>query len=76
MARPKQQVGYHGAPLDALIGETRGPEDLSALFRQLPKRLAERIRSGELAEHPGDAPDVLKPDGQTNHRKVTAPTPS
>jgi transposase-like protein len=56
------------APLDALIGDTATPEELSALFRRLQKRLAERILAGELTDHLGYAAGEAKPAGQANHR--------
>jgi hypothetical protein len=34
--------------MDALIRKTKTPEDLSALFRFMQKRIAERILAGEL----------------------------
>ena len=42
--------------LDALIGDTRTPAQLSALFRQMRQRLAERILAGDLPEQLGCAP--------------------
>ena len=73
MASPKQVPEFDDAALDALIGDTKTPADLSALFRQLQKRLAERILAGELTEHLGYAPGATKPDGQTNHRNGATP---
>jgi putative transposase len=73
MARPKQFPEFDPAALDALIGETKTPEDLSALFRFMQKRLAERILAGELTEHLGDAAGAEKPEGQSNHRNGSTP---
>ena len=73
MARRKQVQEFDGAALDALIGDTKTPEDLSALFRTLQKRLAERILAGELTAHLGYAPGTPKPDGQPNHRNGATP---
>ncbi|MEO7966720.1 MAG: transposase, partial [Gemmatimonadaceae bacterium] len=73
MARSKQVQDVDGAALDALIGNTKTPEDLSALFRTLQKRLAERILAAELTEHLGYAPGAAKPEGQTNHRNGATP---
>jgi len=46
MARAKQVPEFDEAARDALIGDTETPADLSALFRQMQKRLAERILAG------------------------------
>jgi putative transposase len=73
MASPKQVPEFDDAALDALIGDTKTPADLSALFRQLQKRLAERMLAGELTEHLGYAPGAMKPDGQANHRNGATP---
>jgi transposase-like protein len=73
MARPKQVSEFDDAALDALIGDTKTPADLSTLFRQLQQRLAERILAGELTEHLGYAPGAPKPDTQANYRNGTTP---
>ncbi len=73
MAKPKQFPEFDPAALDALIGDTKTPEDLAALFRFMQKRLAERILAGELTEHLGYAAGEPKPAGQTNHRNGTTP---
>lgn len=54
--------------LDALIGDTKTPEDLEALFRRMKKALAERILGAELTHHLGYAPGEAKPAEQANHR--------
>lgn len=70
MARRKRQQGSEFAPeaLDALIGDTKTPEDLEALFRRMKKVLAERILNAELTHHLGYAPGEAKPAEQANHR--------
>lgn len=70
MARRKRQQGSEFAPeaLDALIGDTKTPEDLEALFRRMKKVLAERILDAELTHHLGYAPGEAKPAEQANHR--------
>ena len=73
MAKTKTEPEFDEAALDALIGETKSPEALSALFRQMQKRLAERILAGELTEHLGYAPGEEKPAAQTNHRNGSTP---
>ena len=64
MATSKQPPPVVDVALDALIGDTRTPEDLSALFRQLQKYLVERIPAGELTEHLGHAAGTPKPEGR------------
>ena len=73
MAKPKTHPEFDEAALDALIGETKTPEDLSALFRQMQKRLAERILAAELTEHLGYAPGAEKPGDQANCRNGSTP---
>ena len=73
MAKPKQFPEFDPAAMDALIGDTKTPEDLAALFRFMQKRLAERILAGELTEHLGYAAGEAKPVGQTNYRNGTTP---
>lgn len=73
MAKAKAGPEFDDAALDALIGETKTPEDLSALFRQMQKRLAERILAAELTEHLGYAPGAEKPAAQANHRNGSTP---
>lgn len=73
MARPKRYPEFSDEALDALIGDTKTPEDLSALFRTLQKRLAERILAGELTAHLGYGPGEEKPAEQPNHRNGTTP---
>ena len=51
MARAGQFTEFDPVAMDALIGNTKTPEDLSALFRFMQKRLAEWILAGELTEH-------------------------
>src|ERR1041385_4721355 len=59
--------------LDALIGETRTPEQLEELFRQMKKRIVERMLGAELTHHLGYAPGEEKPASQANHRNGTTP---
>ena len=73
MARAKQFPEFDPVAMDALIGTTQTPEDLSALFRFMQKRLAERILAGELTEHSGYAAGEDKPAGQANYRNGTTP---
>jgi transposase-like protein len=76
-SRKRQQHEQHGefsdAALDALIGDTKTPEDLDALFRRMKKTLAERILGAELTQHLGYAPGEAKPADQANHRNGTTP---
>ena len=73
MAKAKEFPEFDPAAMDALIGKTKTPEDLSALFRFMQKRIAERILAGELTEHLGYAPGEEKPEGQANHRNGATP---
>lgn len=73
MARPKQPPEFTNEALDALIGDTKTPQDLSDLYRRLQKRLAERVLAGELTAHLGYGPGEEKPAEQTNHRNGTTP---
>ena len=79
MARSKRPRETPPAPdfapeaLDALIGETRTPEELEALFRQMKKRIVERMLGAELTHHLGYAPGEEKPAGQANHRNGSTP---
>jgi transposase-like protein len=69
----RQQTEFSPEALDALIGETKTPEDLEALFRRMKKALAERILGAELTEHLGYGPGATKPPEQANHRNGTTP---
>jgi putative transposase len=71
--RQQEQLEFSGEALDALIGDTKTPEDLQALFRRMKKALAERILSAELTHHLGYAPGEAKPPEQANHRNGTTP---
>jgi putative transposase len=46
---------------------------LEALFRQLKKRIVERMLGAELSHHLGYAPGEAKPANQANHRNGTTP---
>ena len=61
------------AALDALIGDRRTPEELETLFRQMKKRIVERMLGAELTEHLGYGPGEAKPTDQPNHRNGTTP---
>jgi transposase-like protein len=74
MTKGKHEAGeFSGEALDALIGETRTPEQLEALFRQMKKRIVERMLGAELSHHLGYAPGEAKPADQANHRNGTTP---
>ena len=70
MARRKRQAQteFRDEALDALIGDTKTPEDLEALFRRMKKALAERILGAELTHHLSYAAGEAKPPEQPNHR--------
>lgn len=69
----RQESEFSADALDALIGDTKTPEDLEALFRRMKKALAERILGAELSHHLGYAPGEAKPPAQGNHRNGTTP---
>lgn len=71
--KPKQEPEFAGAALDALIGDTKTPEDLAALFRRMKKAMVERILNAELTHHLGYGPDEAKPAAQPNHRNGSTP---
>src|SRR6266508_2214512 len=74
MTKGKQDAGeFSGEALDALIGATRTPEELEALFRQMKKRIVERMLGAELSHHLGYAPGEAEPADQANHRNGTTP---
>ena len=73
MAKPKTGPAFDDATLDALIGDTKTPEQLSVLFRWMQKRIAERMLAGELTEHLGYAPGADKPSEQVNYRNGSTP---
>src|SRR6185295_15813211 len=79
MARPRRSAKTPSEPefapemLDALIGETRTTAQLEVLFRQMKKRIVERMLEGELTHHLGYAPGEDKPAGQANHRNGSTP---
>ena len=62
MARPKRSRPASPAPdfapeaLDALIGSTQTPAELEELFRQMKKRIVERMLGAELTHHLGYGP--------------------
>ena len=64
---------FSGEALDALIGETRTPAELEQLFRQMKKRIVERMLDAELSHHLGYAPGEAKPADQPNHSNGTTP---
>jgi hypothetical protein len=57
--------------IDQLLGEYRGPEQLTGpegLINQLRKRLIERAAGAELEQHLGYPPGVEAPEAQPNRR--------
>lgn len=71
--KKRQQAEFAPEALDALIGDTKTPEDLEALFRRMKKALAERILGAELTHHLGYGPGEAKPAEQPNHRNGSTP---
>ncbi len=61
--------------IDQLLGEYRGPEQLTGpdgLINQLRRRLIERAAGAELGQHLGYPPGVEAPEGQPNRRNGTS----
>jgi putative transposase len=61
--------------IDRLLGEYRGPEQLTGpdgLINQLRKRLIERAAGAELGQHLGYPPGGEPPEGQPNRRNGIA----
>jgi transposase-like protein len=74
MTKGKQDAGeFSGDALEALIGATRTAAELETLFRQMKKRIVERMLGAELSHHLGYAPGEAKPAAQANHRNGTTP---
>jgi putative transposase len=71
--RKQQDEAFSAEALDALIGETRTPAELEQLFRQMKKRIVERMLGAELSHHLGYPPGAAKPADQPNHRNGTTP---
>src|SRR6266581_1276889 len=71
--RPQESGEFSDEALDALLGDRQTPEEVEALFRQLKKRLVERVLGAELSHHLGYAPGEAKPADQPNHRNGTTP---
>lgn len=71
--RRQKDEAFSGEALDALIGETRTPAELEQLFRQMKKRIVERMLGAELSHHLGYPPGAAKPADQPNHRNGTTP---
>lgn len=69
----KPEPEFSDEALDALIGDTKTPEDLTALFRRMKKAMAERILNAELTDHLGYAAGGAKPPAQANHRNGSTP---
>ena len=71
--KPPATPDFDPAALDALLGERRTMAEVDELFRQMKKRLMERVLAGELTHHLGYAPGEAKPTDQPNHRNGTTP---
>jgi hypothetical protein len=59
---PALEPEFPAEALDALIGSSRTPEELEALFRQMKKRIVERMLGGEgrrVLRVSTEGPDVL-----------------
>lgn len=73
VGEPPPEPSFDSAALDQLIGETSTPEQLELAFRQMKKRIVERMLGAELTHRLGYAPGEARPAGQANHRNCTTP---
>lgn len=71
--KPVAETPFDEDALERLLGERRTMEEMDDLFRQMKKRLMEKVLHGELTHHLGYKPGEAKPPGQTNHRNGTTP---
>lgn len=70
---PEPRPTFDPAAIDAIIGETKTPEELEALFRAMKQVIVERMLNAELTHHLGYEHGGVKPAGQTNHRNGSTP---
>lgn len=78
MAKARKAARPGATPLDEealerLLGERKTIEQLDDLFRQMKRRLMEKVLDGELTHHLGYKAGDAKPEGQANHRNGSSP---
>jgi putative transposase len=64
---------FDPAAIDAIIGDTKTPAELEALFRAMKRVMVERMLNAELTHHLGYERGAPKPAGQANHRNGSTP---
>ena len=71
--RPEYPAGLSDEAVDALIAEVKTPEQLDEVFRDLKRRLVERVLRAELTQHLGYPEGAGRPTGASNARNGTTP---
>ena len=64
---------FDPAAIDAIIGDTKTPAELEALFRAMKQVIVEHMLNAELTHHLGYERGETKPVGQANHRNGSTP---
>ena len=70
---PEVRPAFDPAAIDAIIGDTKTPQELEALFRAMKQVIVERMLNAELTQHLGYERGATKPAGQANHRNGSTP---
>jgi putative transposase len=70
---PPPRPSFDPAAMEAIIGDTKTPAELEALFRAMKQVIVERMLNAELTHHLGYERGAEKPAGQANHRNGTTP---
>ena len=70
---PEARPVFDPAAIDAIIGDTKTPAELEALFRAMKQVIVERMLNAELTHHLGYERGEAKPVGQPNHRNGSTP---
>lgn len=70
---PEPRPVFDPAAIDAIIGDTKTPAELEALFRAMKQVIVERMLHAELTHHLGYERGTAKPAGQANHRNGSTP---
>lgn len=70
---PEPRPVFDPAAIDAIIGDTKTPAELEALFRAMKQVIVERMLNAELTHHLGYERGKPKPLGQVNHRNGSTP---
>ena len=70
---PEPRPVFDPAAIDAIIGDTKTPAELEALFRAMKQVIVERMLHAELTHHLGYERGTAKPAGQANRRNGSTP---